>query len=75
MTFEGETPLTDASEFEPARRLRGIHKSMIRQVFDRALPGSVNLGLGEEELRETFERVLERIMQSRAAETVGARRG
>ncbi|HYE14042.1 MAG TPA: aminotransferase class I/II-fold pyridoxal phosphate-dependent enzyme [Pyrinomonadaceae bacterium] len=38
------------SEFEPARRLRGIEKSMIRQVFDRARPGSVNLGLGEPDL-------------------------
>ncbi len=38
------------SEFEPARRLRGIEKSMIRQVFDRALPGSINLGLGEPDL-------------------------
>jgi aspartate/methionine/tyrosine aminotransferase len=38
------------SEFEPARRLRGIQKSMIRQVFDRALPGSINLGLGEPDL-------------------------
>ena len=38
------------SEFEPARRLRGIQKSAIRQVFDRAKPGSVNLGLGEPDL-------------------------
>jgi aspartate/methionine/tyrosine aminotransferase len=37
-------------EFEPARRLRGIQKSMIRQVFDRARPGSINLGLGEPDL-------------------------
>jgi len=37
-------------EFEPARRLRGIRKSMIRQVFDRARPGSINLGLGEPDL-------------------------
>ncbi len=37
-------------EFLPARRLRGIQKSMIRQVFDRALPGSINLGLGEPDL-------------------------
>lgn len=36
--------------FEPARRLRGIEKSVIRQVFDRALPGSINLGLGEPDL-------------------------
>ncbi|MDQ3917048.1 MAG: aminotransferase class I/II-fold pyridoxal phosphate-dependent enzyme [Acidobacteriota bacterium] len=38
------------SEFEPARRLRGIQKSMIRQVFDRARPGSINLSLGEPDL-------------------------
>lgn len=38
------------SEFEPARRLRGVSKSLIRQVFDRALPGSINLGLGEPDL-------------------------
>lgn len=38
------------SEFEPARRLRGVSKSLIRQVFDRARPGSVNLGLGEPDL-------------------------
>jgi aspartate aminotransferase len=36
--------------FQPARRLRGIEKSMIRQVFDRARPGSINLGLGEPDL-------------------------
>jgi aspartate/methionine/tyrosine aminotransferase len=39
-----------AEPFEPARRLRGIRKSMIRQLFDRARPGSVNLGLGEPDL-------------------------
>ncbi|PYS91369.1 MAG: hypothetical protein DMF64_12390 [Acidobacteria bacterium] len=38
------------SEFEPPVRLRGIEKSMIRQVFDRARPGSINLGLGEPDL-------------------------
>ena len=38
------------SEFRPAGRLRGIQKSMIRQVFDRARPGSINLGLGEPDL-------------------------
>src|ERR1041384_4689925 len=32
------------------RRLLGIEKSVIRQVFDRALPGSINLGLGEPDL-------------------------
>ncbi len=38
------------SDFEPARRLRGIEKSIIRQAFDRARPGSINLGLGEPDL-------------------------
>jgi aspartate aminotransferase len=38
------------SEFEPPARLRGVEKSVIRQVFDRALPGSINLGLGEPDL-------------------------
>ncbi|MDT4966037.1 MAG: aminotransferase [Acidobacteriota bacterium] len=38
------------SEFQPAARLRGIEKSLIRQVFDRARPGSINLGLGEPDL-------------------------
>lgn len=38
------------SHFRPARRLRGIEKSMIRQLFDRARPGSINLGLGEPDL-------------------------
>jgi aspartate aminotransferase len=35
------------SEFHPPLRLRGVEKSMIRQIFDRARPGSINLGLGE----------------------------
>ena len=38
------------SEFLPPARLRGIEKSAIRQLFDRALPGSINLGLGEPDL-------------------------
>ena len=38
------------TDFEPAARLRGIEKSVIRQVFDRARPGSINLGLGEPDL-------------------------
>jgi len=37
--------------FEPPARLQGIQKSVIRQVFDRARPGSINLGLGEPDLR------------------------
>jgi aspartate aminotransferase len=38
------------SQFQAARRLRGIEKSMIRQLFDRARPNSINLGLGEPDL-------------------------
>lgn len=38
------------SPFQPARRLRGIEKSAIRQFFDRAPTGSINLGLGEPDL-------------------------
>jgi aspartate aminotransferase len=36
--------------FQPPARLRGIEKSAIRQVFDRARRGSINLGLGEPDL-------------------------
>ena len=38
------------NSFQPPARLRGIQKSVIRQVFDRARPGSINLGLGEPDL-------------------------
>jgi aspartate aminotransferase len=37
-------------EFQPPARLRGIEKSAIRQLFDRARPNSINLGLGEPDL-------------------------
>lgn len=37
-------------KFAPPKRLQSIEKSVIRQVFDRALPGSINLGLGEPDL-------------------------
>jgi aspartate/methionine/tyrosine aminotransferase len=52
-------------EFEPARRLRGIQKSMIRQVFDRARPGSINLGLGEPDLPtpEVIRRAAVRVIE------------
>lgn len=38
------------TSFALPKRLQGIEKSVIRQVFDRALPGSINLGLGEPDL-------------------------
>jgi aspartate/methionine/tyrosine aminotransferase len=43
--------LAELSQFEPPKRLRGIEKSAIRQVFDRARAGSINLGLGEPDLQ------------------------
>jgi len=38
------------TNFALPKRLQGIEKSVIRQVFDRARPGSINLGLGEPDL-------------------------
>ena len=38
------------TRFALPKRLQGIEKSVIRQVFDRAQPGSINLGLGEPDL-------------------------
>ena len=38
------------TEFALPKRLQGIEKSVIRQLLDRALPGSINLGLGEPDL-------------------------
>ncbi|HKY43946.1 MAG TPA: aminotransferase class I/II-fold pyridoxal phosphate-dependent enzyme [Pyrinomonadaceae bacterium] len=38
------------NQFAPPRRLQGIEKSVIRQLADRAQPGSINLGLGEPDL-------------------------
>ena len=38
------------NKFSLPKRLQGIEKSVIRQIFDRALPGSINLGLGEPDL-------------------------
>ncbi len=38
------------NKFAPPKRLQGIERSIIRQILDRALPGSINLGLGEPDL-------------------------
>jgi aspartate/methionine/tyrosine aminotransferase len=37
-------------EFRVPERLKGMQKSNIRQIFDRALPGSINFGLGQPDL-------------------------
>lgn len=38
------------NKFAPPKRLQGIERSVIRKILDRALPGSINLGLGEPDL-------------------------
>lgn len=38
------------NKFAPPKRLQGIERSVIRQILDRAPPGSINLGLGEPDL-------------------------
>src|SRR5436309_2691495 len=47
---EGESVASLRKRFSPPKRLRGIQKSLIRQLFDRAPAGSINLGLGEPDL-------------------------
>jgi len=37
-------------QFQPPAFLRGIEKSVIRKISDRAKPGSISLGLGEPDL-------------------------
>lgn len=38
------------NDFKLPRRLQGVQTTLIRQVFERALPDSINLGLGEPDL-------------------------
>ncbi|PYS22488.1 MAG: hypothetical protein DMF72_13215 [Acidobacteria bacterium] len=42
--------IVTTTPFQPPPFLRGIEKSMIRQISDRAKPGSISLGLGEPDL-------------------------
>ena len=51
---------------------REEQRRVLGELFERALVEGVNLGMDERELRETFERVLETIMQARAPEAVGS---
>ena len=46
-------------------------RRVLGELIEKALVEGVNLGLDEEELRESFERVLEKILQARPVETVG----
>jgi len=51
--------------FQPPPFLRGIEKSMIRKISDRAKPGSISLGLGEPDLPtpEVIRREAVRVIQ------------
>ena len=46
-------------------------RKVLSELIEKALVEGVNLGLDEGELRETFERVLDKIVSSRQAESVG----
>jgi GntR family transcriptional regulator len=51
---------------------REEQRRVLGELFERALVEGVNLGMEERELRETFERVLEKVMQAREPEAVGS---
>ena len=40
----------EKTEFRLPRRLQGVAPTLIRQIFERALPDSINFGLGEPDL-------------------------
>lgn len=44
------TAVVETKDFQLPRRLRGLQPTLIRQFFERALPGSINFGLGEPDL-------------------------
>jgi GntR family transcriptional regulator len=50
---------------------RNERRKVLSEMIEKALVEGINLGLGEQELREAFERVLERIVRAREPETVG----
>ncbi len=43
-------PAKEMREFVLPRRMRGLQPTLIRQFFERALPDSINFGLGEPDL-------------------------
>jgi len=44
------TAVVERQDFVLPRRLRGLQPTLIRQFFERALPDSINFGLGEPDL-------------------------
>ena len=43
-------PTEQKNNYQPTKRLQGIQPTLIRQFFERALPDSINFGLGEPDL-------------------------
>lgn len=43
-------PVQQTESFVLPKRMRGLQPTLIRQFFERALPGSINFGLGEPDL-------------------------
>jgi aspartate aminotransferase len=43
-------PMQKPEDFVVPKRLQGLQPTLIRQFFERALPGSINFGLGEPDL-------------------------
>ena len=43
-------PSKEKDVYLPPRRLQGVQPTLIRQIFERALPESINFGLGEPDL-------------------------
>ena len=50
---------------------KGERRRVLNELLEKALVEGVNLGLSERELRDSFERTLEKIVQARAPEAVG----
>src|SRR6476620_10036418 len=43
-------PQPEKAGFTPAARMQGLQPTLIRQFFERALPDSINFGLGEPDI-------------------------
>ncbi len=50
---------------------KGERRRVLNELLEKALVEGVNLGLSERELRDAFERLLDKIQQARAPEAVG----
>lgn len=50
---------------------KGERRRVLNELLEKALVEGVNLGLSERELRDAFERMLEKMLQARTPEAVG----